>query len=88
MKTLSLILCILFLSLQYKLWFGAGGIRDWLSLREKTAQQIRLNASLEKRNHGLLADVDELKNGDQALEEQARQALGMVKEGELYIQLK
>ena len=72
MRTLILILFIALLGMQYKLWLGDGGIFQWHHLEKKLATQSTENSKLIARNRALEADINELKNGDQALEEQAR----------------
>lgn len=72
--------------LQYKLWIGDGSIFQWMQLEKKLNNQEKENNLLTTRNHVIEADVAELKSGDQALEEQARYELGMVKNGETYYQ--
>lgn len=80
------IVCLLvaLIGLQYKLWLGGGSIMQWKTLEEKLTARKEENKKLIARNHALEADVMELKTGAQALEEQARYELGMVKEGEVY----
>lgn len=80
------IACLLFilLGLQYKLWLGDGSLLQWWALEGQLAEQQKENKKLLARNRALEADVMELKSGEQALEEQARFELGMVKEGEVY----
>jgi cell division protein FtsB len=73
--------------LQYPLWFGNGGvIAAWRLSKEIAAQQAE-NARLKDRNQALEADVNDLKQGLQAIEERARAELGMVKQGEIFIQV-
>ena len=86
MRTLILILVLTLIGLQYKLWFGEDSVRHWQHLEEKTALQADKNDKLLARNQAIAADIQGLKHGDQALEEQARDDLGMVKEGETYYQ--
>jgi cell division protein FtsB len=86
MRAIIFFLSLTFLSLQYKLWLGDGSVSDWLHLEKKCAAQLGNNQTLAARNHALEADIMELKSGDQALEEQARFELGMVKQGEQYYQ--
>ncbi|BCA96355.1 cell division protein FtsB [Legionella antarctica] len=72
--------------LQHKLWLGDGNLIQWISLEKKLEEHHNENNKLAARNRALEADVKELKNGDQALEEQARSELGMIKEHEIYYQ--
>ncbi len=73
--------------LQYPLWFGSGGVLAvWRLNREITAQQQE-NAGLKDRNLALEADVNDLKQGLDAIEERARMELGMVKKGETFYQV-
>lgn len=86
MKALVVVLLTLFLVLQLRLWFGDGSIQEVSRLqKEATASQaevIRLNA----RNQALAAEVADLKDGLDAIEERARAELGMISEGESFYQ--
>jgi cell division protein FtsB len=84
MRTIALILLLAFIGLQYKLWLGDGSILQWVKLEKKLEVQVQDNEKLLARNRAIEADITELKSGDQALEEQARYELGMVKENEIY----
>lgn len=86
MRTIVILLIIALMGLQYKLWMGDGGVAQWLNLEQHRAVQEEENKKLAARNRALEADIAELKSGDQALEEQARYELGMVKNGEDYYQ--
>lgn len=86
MRTIGLFLVLILLSLQYKLWFGDGSVIQWAQLHKKLASQEETNNKLAARNRAVEADIVELKSGDQAIEEQARYDLGMVKQGEVYYQ--
>ncbi|STX29812.1 cell division protein FtsB [Legionella beliardensis] len=86
MRPVVIILLLALLGLQYKLWLGDGSILHWYRLEDKIAKQKKENENLIARNHVLEADILELKSGDQALEEQARYELGMVKNEETYYQ--
>ncbi|HTY99062.1 MAG TPA: cell division protein FtsB [Rhodocyclaceae bacterium] len=73
--------------LQYPLWFGKGGwLRVWDMDRQLEAQR-EVNRKLERRNAGLDAEVRDLKTGMEAVEERARYELGLIKEGEVFIQV-
>lgn len=73
--------------LQYPLWLGEGG---WLKVREH-AHTIRtqqaLNQRLETRNSGLLAELGDLKQGRDAIEERARNELGMIAPDEWFVRV-
>lgn len=86
MRPIILILFLALIGLQYKLWLGDGNILQWYQLEEKLVQQQKMNESASARNKALEADILELKSGEQALEEQARYELGMVKKDEEYYQ--
>ena len=73
--------------LQYPLWFGKGGwLRVWDYGRQLDAQR-EVNTKLEQRNAGLDAEVRDLKSGSEAIEERARYELGLVKPGEVFVQV-
>ncbi|MFT5505751.1 MAG: cell division protein FtsB [Gammaproteobacteria bacterium] len=81
------ILIFLLVSLQYRIWFGDGSLSEVVQLsRELEIQKQKLKL-LEDRNRLLEAEVLDLQNGWDAFEEKARNDLGMIKEGETFIQL-
>ena len=83
----TLVLVVLIALLQYPLWLGKGGwLRVWDSDRQLQAQR-EVNQKLEQRNAGLDAEVRDLKSGYEAIEERARYELGMIKEGEIFVQV-
>jgi cell division protein FtsB len=85
-KFLALLLVIICL-LQYRIWFGDGNIFE---LRRLQARIDELNAEKERRlqrNAALDAEVRDLKGGYEAVEELARQNLGMIKPGEIRVQV-
>ena len=87
MKLLACALGALILAIQYPLWLGKGGwLRVWEVERQLEAQQRR-NAGLETRNGALTAEVKDLKQGHDAIEERARFELGMVKNDEVFFQV-
>ncbi len=87
MRGLVAILGVLLLLVQYSLWFGKGGVRDVANLEQQIAAQKTENAKLEARNGALLAEVMDLKQGMDAIEEIARSEMGMVREGEVFFQV-
>ncbi|MBA3537402.1 MAG: septum formation initiator family protein [Tatlockia sp.] len=86
MRSIFIILILALIGLQYKLWLGDGGSNQWVTLEDKLALQESENSKLMSRNLAIDADILELKSGDQALEEQARYELGMVRKDEIYYQ--
>ncbi len=78
------LLLAIFITLQFRLWVGEGGISDIWALREAIERQERENHLIEQRNLRLRAEVDSLKNGLTAVEERARTRLGMIKEDETF----
>ena len=82
MRILFAILLVLLVLLQAKLWLGEGGYRDVQRLRERVAEQASENAFLRERNEQLRAEVQDLREGLDAIEERARSELGMIREGE------
>ena len=87
MKLIIAILVTLLLALQYKLWFGNGGLVDVWRLDDMVAQQQTEIDSLKERNQALEAEVRDLKQGLEAIEERARAELGMVKRDETFYQV-
>lgn len=87
MKKLNLILLLLFCLLQYRLWFGDGNIPEVRRLHLRTHELAVESAKLRERNKELEADVVDLKEGLDAVEERARQDLGMIKTDEIFIQV-
>jgi cell division protein FtsB len=73
--------------LQYPLWLGEGG---WLKVREyaqKIESQQALNQRLQTRNAGVLAELSDLKQGRDAIEERARNELGMIAADEWFVRV-
>jgi cell division protein FtsB len=87
MKVLIAILIVVLLLLQYKLWFGDGNMREVWALRDAIEQQKQENQRLLERNAALEAEVQDLKQGSEAIEERARSELGMIKKDETFFQI-
>ncbi len=87
MRTLAIIFVLLFLILQYDLWLGDGSLATVWQLQKKITLQQQENEKIRQRNESLMAEVNDLKKGDAAIEERARNELGMIKKGETYIQV-
>ncbi len=73
--------------LQYKLWFAEGGVPEVLTLTQKVDKTKQKTSALKQRNAALEAEVTDLKHGDNAVEEHARNDLGMTKKGEVIYHL-
>jgi cell division protein FtsB len=84
LRIVLLLLLVLLAWLQYRLWFGSGGQREVQVLQNRVQQQARDNAGLQQRNDALAAEVDDLKSGEAAVEERARNELGMIRPGETF----
>ena len=87
MRCFSAILIALLVALQYPLWLGKGG---WLKVWdiERQIQQLKTdNRMLGIRNAGLDAEVRDLKQGYDAVEERARFELGMIRQNEVFVQI-
>ena len=78
------LLALLLLVLQSRLWFGEGSLRHKASLEKDVARLTAENKKLSERNQLMEADVEDLKQGLDAVEEIARKDLGMVRKGETF----
>lgn len=86
-KWFPIFLVILFIFLQYCLWFQSGGIRDMMQLKKQYKVEALQNEQLKKRNQKLIAQVKHLQKNNEAVESRARYELGMVKKGETFYQV-
>ena len=87
LRWVALVLVILLIALQVRLWAGQGGLRDVWRLQQRVAEQKAENERLKKRNETLSAEVEDLKHGEEAVEERARSELGLLKPGETFYQV-
>ena len=86
-RRLSILLVAMLLSLQWYVWLGKGG---WLKVWERQSELTKRDAendARKQRNAAIEADVADLKSGTGAVEERARQDLGMIKQGEVFVQV-
>jgi cell division protein FtsB len=87
MRILGFVLVALIVLIQYPLWLGKGSwIRVWELDRQVSAQRAK-NTALEGRNATLAAEVIDLKQGSDAIEERARYELGMIRKDEVFFQI-
>ncbi|WEN13573.1 cell division protein FtsB [Rhodanobacter sp. AS-Z3] len=87
LRWIAVLLILLLIGLQLKLWTGNGSMREVDSLRVSVKKQADDNARLLQRNQAVGADVLDLKQGDQAIEARARTELGLIKPGEIFYQV-
>jgi len=72
---------------QYHLWFGKNGLQDNYALIAEVDLIMASNAELIQRNQMMYSEIEDLKRGSQAIEERARNELGLVKEGETFFRI-
>ena len=87
MRWITLALAALLVLVQAELWFGKGGVPRMVELQRKLAAQRWTIALARHRNEQLSAEVSDLKEGLEMVEEKARFELGMVKPDEIFVQL-
>jgi len=87
MRWLIAILLALLALLQAKLWFGEGGFTEVRRLEARVMEQAERNQALERRNAELQAEVDDLRERLEAVEERARSELGLIRQGEEFYQV-
>lgn len=77
----------MFVLLQVKLWFGEGGFREVARLETRVEEQQQRNTDLLQRNAELQAEVEDLRERLDAVEERARNELGLIKPNEQFYQV-
>ena len=87
LRYVALILLIVLIGLEVKLWAGQGGMAEVWRLEKSVAEQKAKNEELKARNDALAAEVENLKTCDEAVEERARSELGLIKPGETFYQV-
>jgi cell division protein FtsB len=87
LRWVMLVLLLLLVALQFRLWFGEGGMRQVWQLERDLAAQKAENERLSARNADLAAEVEDLRGGREAVEERAREELGMIGPDEEYYQV-
>ncbi|MBT8121789.1 MAG: cell division protein FtsB [Gammaproteobacteria bacterium] len=87
MKAIIILLVLLLGYLQYRVWFGDGSLLEVFQLRDEVEARRVENNRLHERNAVLDAEVRDLQQGHDAIEEHAREDLGMVKDGETFYQI-
>ncbi|MBU3653142.1 MAG: septation ring formation regulator EzrA [Limnohabitans sp.] len=86
-RTLTWVLLTLLLILQSQLWIGRGSLPDVMRQQQQLAQQRQENLQAQLANQRLLAELRDLREGQEMIEERARREVGMVKSNEIFVQL-
>lgn len=81
------ILVLMLIGLQYRLWVGEGSLAEVSNLRQQILDQQAALSDLQEKNAALRAEVEDLKQGVEAMESRARSELGLIREDETYFQL-
>lgn len=84
-RIVPLVLLLLLVGIHAQLWTGRGSVGHVEELRRQIAAQQAANAQATQANERLAAEVQDLKDGLETVEEKARSELGMVKPGEIYV---
>ena len=87
MRFVTAALLALIALVQVELWFGKGGVPRVMELQSKLSDQKAANEAAKLRNDQLVAEVSDLKEGLEMVEEKARFELGMVKPDEIMVQI-
>ena len=87
MRIVTVVLAVLLALVHVELWFGKVGVGRMVELSERLAAQRSANEVARGRNAQLAAEVNDLKEGLEMVEEKARHELGMVKPDEIFVQL-
>lgn len=87
LRPLNLVLLGLLLLLQAQLWLGRGSVPDVIRLRQVLKDQKQQNAESRLANDRLSAELHDLKDGLEMVEERARSEIGMVKPNEIFVQI-
>jgi cell division protein FtsB len=87
MRWTPVVLGALLLVVQADLWFGKGNLPYVMSLHRQLAEQQAINDAARERNARVAAEVGDLRDGLEMVEEKARSELGMVRPDEVFVQL-
>lgn len=87
MRLLTLCMIGVVILLQYRIWFGQNGVSEYQQLSSEVERQSASNATLKQRNQLIYADIRDLREASEAVEERARNELGMVKPAETFFRL-
>ena len=83
-KLVNAFLLLLLVLIHYGLWAGQSSLWVYFELKQSVSQQTQENERNKARNDVLYAEINDLRNGREAIEERARNDLGMIREGEVF----
>jgi cell division protein FtsB len=87
MRLIVIVLAGLLVLIQFPLWLGKGGwLKVWDLDQQVTSAQKKTD-ELKARNAKLASEVQDLREGTEAIEERARYELGMIRENEIFVQI-
>lgn len=87
MRLLTLCMLGIVILLQYRIWFGQNGVSEYRQLNNEVERQTASNTTLKQRNQLIYADIRDLREVGEAVDERARNELGMVKADETFFRL-
>ncbi|PUE09066.1 cell division protein FtsB [Limnohabitans sp. T6-5] len=86
-RLVPIVLVVLLTIIQAQLWFGRGSLPNAADLERQVKRQKAANEETRRTNEQLSAEVNDLKEGLNMVEERARHELGMVKPNEIFVQI-
>ncbi len=86
-RIVSAVLTLLLVVLHIQIWFGRGSVPNVSQLAQQLEAQKQLNNQAEIANARLQAEINDLRDGLEIVEEKARSELGMVKADEIFVQI-
>lgn len=86
-RVVPALLIVLLIIVHAQLWVGRGSLPSVAEMQRRLSEQAALNAKAEADNVRLAAEVKDLREGLDMVEEKAREELGMVKPNEIFVQV-
>ena len=87
MRVFAVVMVLMLAILQYRLWVGDGSLAEVWALKGQVEAQGTQNAALTQRNRRLEADVIDLKQGNEVVDDRARHELGLIRHDETFFQI-
>ena len=85
-RSITVVLLVLLAIIHYQLWLGKMGVMHNTELRSKLEEELTRNQEAQRQNDQMAAEVSDLKEGLEMVEERARTELGMIKPNEIFVQ--